>query len=163
MYYDGFDASSYLEHYGVKGMKWGIRKARLKSENAITNRNKSKKQLDKRNKKYGSADYSRDVSIYGRGGAERINKRLNKGKTLDQARRREAATQIATGLGLSAAFYSTAFMVGAYLSSPAVRMSVKQVKNSYANEKAKKAAAKAILKIGAGSVVNLKKSMYSVV
>lgn len=25
MYY-GFDASSYLEHYGVKGMKWGVRK-----------------------------------------------------------------------------------------------------------------------------------------
>lgn len=26
MRYYGFDASSYLEHYGVKGMKWGIRK-----------------------------------------------------------------------------------------------------------------------------------------
>lgn len=23
----GFDASSYLEHYGVKGMKWGIRRS----------------------------------------------------------------------------------------------------------------------------------------
>lgn len=28
MYYDGFDASLYLEHYGVKGMKWGIKKAK---------------------------------------------------------------------------------------------------------------------------------------
>lgn len=162
MYYDGFDASSYLEHYGVKGMKWGIRKASLKVGNAIANRNKPKKQLDKRNKNYGSTNYSRDMALYGRGGAERINKRLNKGQTLKQARRREFATQVGIGLSAAAIYYAS-YMAADYLSSPAARMAIKQAKSSYVNAKAQKAAAKAILKIGAGSVVNLKKSMYSVV
>lgn len=43
--YQGFDASSYIEHYGVLGMKWGVRKDPQRAYS------KSMRKLDKLDKK----------------------------------------------------------------------------------------------------------------
>ena len=57
----------YLEHYGVKGMKWGRRK----------------------NENYSSDQRARDSQIYGNRGVKRINKNMNKGESVSTARSRE--------------------------------------------------------------------------
>lgn len=54
----------YLEHFGVKGMKWG----------------------KNRNPGYSNDQVKRDVQIYGNRGASRINKALNRGEQISTAR-----------------------------------------------------------------------------
>lgn len=75
--------SDALVHYGVKGMKWGVRKAN-------PDYNPSQRAYDKKN--------------YGRGGVRRINKRMNRGSDLQKARVQErtfrARRNTAIGLGL---------------------------------------------------------------
>ena len=58
----------YLYHFGVKGMKWGVRKT---------------------NKKYTSSRQKQDERLYGKQATKRVNKRLNKGETLVSARHSE--------------------------------------------------------------------------
>ena len=60
----------YLIHYGVKGMKWGVRKD---------------------NPNYSAEQRKRDKSVYGRGGVRRINRSMNKGHSISSARSREAS------------------------------------------------------------------------
>lgn len=60
---------SYLKHFGVKGMKWGVRHD---------------------NPNYSSEQRSRDKAVYGRGAVRRINRRMNKGESISAARSREA-------------------------------------------------------------------------
>lgn len=55
----------FLEHVGVKGMKWGVRK---------------------RNPDYSNNQQKRDRQIYGKGGSRRINKNMNKGDSISVAR-----------------------------------------------------------------------------
>ncbi len=62
--------SEYLQHYGVKGMKWGVRK--------------------KRNPNYTEKQRQRDRQFYGRGGERRINSKLNKGYGIQSARNYES-------------------------------------------------------------------------
>ncbi|AVD99431.1 hypothetical protein SEA_BING_9 [Streptomyces phage Bing] len=64
---------SELVHYGVKGMKWGVRKARDDSPNA--GYTKGQRQIDKRD--------------FGKRGVKRINRRMNKGQTRTRARKAE--------------------------------------------------------------------------
>jgi hypothetical protein len=66
-----------LKHYGVKGMRWGQRKAHLNSTN------------------YGSRDRVRDTSMYGTRGTKRIESHVEGGKTIKQARRKEFRRQTA--------------------------------------------------------------------
>lgn len=54
-----------LEHVGVKGMKWGVRK---------------------KNPNYTNNQIKRDRQIYGKRGSNRINKALNKGDSISVAR-----------------------------------------------------------------------------
>jgi hypothetical protein len=62
-----------LQHYGVKGMKWGVRR----NHNAV-------------NKDYSDKQRKHDRAFYGKGGEKRINKRLNEGHGLRGARHYEA-------------------------------------------------------------------------
>ena len=62
--------SDYLAHYGVKGMKWGTRKA-------------------SRNSGYSSKQRKEDRSLYGAGGERRINRSMNRGHNIKSARSKE--------------------------------------------------------------------------
>ena len=61
-----------LQHYGVKGMKWGVRH-------------------DTQNSNYSSEQRARDKAVYGRGGVKRINRSMNKGLGISGARSKEAS------------------------------------------------------------------------
>lgn len=64
--------SDELYHFGVKGMKWGVRKKRDKP---------SKAQLNKPNADYTSRQRITDRASYGKKGVKRINRRMNKGQS----------------------------------------------------------------------------------
>ena len=58
-------------HYGVKGMKWGVRK-------------------EPQNSSYSEKQRKRDLEVYGRGGVKRINRSMNEGSSISGARSKEA-------------------------------------------------------------------------
>jgi hypothetical protein len=79
-----------LKHYGVKGMRWGKRKAHLRSTD------------------YGSRDRLRDTSMYGTRGTKRIEENVKSGTSIKKARRKEFRRQ--TGqVALGAAAIVTLF------------------------------------------------------
>lgn len=65
--------STELYHYGVKGMKWGVRRDR-----------------NRVNKSYTAKQRKQDRAFYGKGGEKRINRKLNEGHGLRGARHYEA-------------------------------------------------------------------------
>ena len=64
--------SDELYHFGVKGMKWGVRKKRDKP---------GKAQLNKPNADYTSRQRITDRASYGKKSVKRINRRMNKGQS----------------------------------------------------------------------------------
>ena len=66
--------SDSLEHHGVKGMKWGVRKDRGRN---------------RQNPNYSSNQRKRDTAVYGKRGAKRINRNMNKGDQVSTARASE--------------------------------------------------------------------------
>lgn len=71
-YYAIVYSGNELSHYGVPGMKWGVRKEGW-------------------NKGYSEDQRKRDLKIYGRGGVRRINKSMNKyGDSISGARSTES-------------------------------------------------------------------------
>jgi hypothetical protein len=73
-----------LVHYGIKGMKWGVRRA----------------EMNKPNPGYSSSARKRDAFVHPAGAVKRINKRMNKGADLKTARKKEVrrTTAIVGGL-----------------------------------------------------------------
>jgi hypothetical protein len=65
-----------LYHWGVKGMKWGVRKDRKDTSSV--------------NKDYTDKQRKRDRAFYGAGGEKRINKKLNEGHGIQGARHYES-------------------------------------------------------------------------
>lgn len=68
-----------LYHYGVKGMKWGVRKKR-----------------NARNPNYSDKQVRRDRQVYGKRGSRRINRDMNKGDNLSLARGSEKTRRDST-------------------------------------------------------------------
>lgn len=83
-----------LYHHGVKGMKWGVRRAQRKAARA--ERRAAKKEL---NRQIDSKVRKEDVAVYGRARARRIAKRqITKGMSHKQAERREVGRGLAESL-----------------------------------------------------------------
>lgn len=96
-----------IVHYGVKGMKWGVRKAEYKSMGRAERRAQRKKYdraMRKTNKSYTTSQRVRDMMLYGNGGVERINYGMNQGFTRKQAQRKELKRNVAVGLGTAAVY-----------------------------------------------------------
>ena len=68
-----------ITHYGVKGMKWGVRRSEAQLDKAANRRNA-------RNPDYTDNQRKRDTQTYGRRGAKRINRSMNKGDSISVAR-----------------------------------------------------------------------------
>lgn len=88
--------NDFLQHYGVKGMRWGKRKAAPRAEG------------------YSERDQRIDVNTHGRGGSKRINKSIEKGESLKTARnietaRRKQRRQNAIALTLTGAYALSVF------------------------------------------------------
>ena len=85
-YYD--DDQPELYHFGVKGMKWGVRRAERKARRA---------ELKKQNANYDKWQRLADRAVYGKGGVRRINKRMNKGQSHFKAQVTESGQRVAKG------------------------------------------------------------------
>lgn len=82
------DDADFLEHFGVKGMKWGVSKT-------------------PQNVDYSSGSRKYDRAMYGRSYTKNVNKNMNKGQGLKDARKtagkrevKKAMTRVGIGLGL---------------------------------------------------------------
>ena len=83
-YYD--DDQPELYHFGIKGMKWGVRRAERKAH---------KEELNKPNASYDKWQRLADRSVYGKGGVRRINRRMNKGQSHFKAQVNESVQRVA--------------------------------------------------------------------
>lgn len=85
-----------LYHYGVKGMKWGIRRSTPRASN------------------YSERQRTRDRKLYGRGAERRINKRMLKGEGIQSARHNEVVRKkrIQSGKTIAASIATSALVLG---------------------------------------------------
>lgn len=74
-----------LAHYGVKGMKWGVRRDHDDSPNA----------------RYSEKARANDKSGFGSRGVKRINRRMNSGDSYNKAMSKELGRQLATTAAIS--------------------------------------------------------------
>lgn len=81
---------SEIYHYGIKGMRWGIRRYQ-KEDGTLTSDGK---------KRYSPT--RTDEMLYGKKGAQRIADRRNKGDSRKTAVRKEFGRQVATGFAVTA-------------------------------------------------------------
>lgn len=85
-----------LYHYGIKGMKWGIRRSTPRASN------------------YSERQRTRDRKLYGRGAERRINKRMLKGEGIQSARHNEVVRKkrIQSGKTIAASIATSALVLG---------------------------------------------------
>ena len=127
------DTDDFLEHYGVKGMKWGVRKAAdgLSSAGRTVNagvrdavqRSKEMREVTKAERKANSeaaaeAGYSRrmrnqDLSDIGKRGVYRVEKHIANGEKVNVARFKEYMASTARGLAIGTAILATPIAIGA--------------------------------------------------
>lgn len=104
--------SDLIEHHGVKGMHWGVRKERRAAEIRARNEHYRKNLKVK--------DLSNAYTAYGKGGVKRISKNVDKGYSLSESKalenqRRERNKKIAKAAktaGIAAASLGAGYAVG---------------------------------------------------
>lgn len=97
--------SDALVHYGVKGMHWGVRK------NTPTHAD------------YTTKHQKVDRTKFGKGGVKRINRRMNKGATLHQARQGERRFRATTRtLAVTAALFAPEIHRGSQLAGAVIKL-----------------------------------------
>lgn len=75
---------NYLQHYGILGQKWGVRRYENK-DGTLTEAGKRRY-----NENYSEEQRLRDKRVYGNGGVRRINKNMNRGYGIQASRSEEA-------------------------------------------------------------------------
>lgn len=112
--------SNYLIHYGILGQKWGVR--RFENEDgSLTAAGKER---------YSSDQYRRDRAVYGKSGANRIQKNVDKGDSVSGARSKEASrinstrARARTAGQVGRTVGSVAGAIGGYYASKAVRQAL---------------------------------------
>ena len=90
-----------LYHFGIKGMKWGIRRYQNK-DGSLTAAGKSR---------YSSEQRRKDETYYGEKGVKRIEERMSKGDSHKVAAAKEFARQVGTGAAFSAAVVSAGYII----------------------------------------------------
>jgi hypothetical protein len=83
-----------LAHFGVKGMKWGVRKA----------------VDDTPNPTFTSRMRANDQKTFGKRGVRRINRRLNEGLTRDEAHQKEQDRRNWIRLGVAGSLFAAALL-----------------------------------------------------
>jgi len=78
------DYSNYLQHHGILGMKWGIRRYQ-NADGSLTSAGKRRY-----NENYNPDQIRRDIAVYGKRGAKRISKDMDRGIPISGARSLEA-------------------------------------------------------------------------
>ena len=127
------DLDDFLAHYGVKGMKWGVRKAASGVASAgssvsagvkdAVQRTKEKREVKKAERKanfekaleagYHPRTRKKDLEDVGRRGVRRIEKRIANGERIGTARFKEHAASTARGFAVGTAILATPIAIGA--------------------------------------------------
>lgn len=126
------DVDNFLAHYGVKGMRWGVRKAASGIASATTSatagvkdavqRSKEKRAVTKAERKanfeaardagYTSKMRNQDLDDIGIRGTRRIEKRIAGGERIGTARFKETAASTARGFAIGTAILATPIAIG---------------------------------------------------
>ena len=168
MYYN-----DYLAHYGVKGMKWGVRRKRQRADrNRWKSMSKSERAAnrDSLNPRYKKLDREIDTDLYGERGVQRINRRMNKGQSHLRATTTEAARQTALGMGVGIGVIAVAnpqlIKAGASFVNNKAKSKAWDFANDLNTKRAARRAKELIPKLvsdnSMNNVIKLKKNQYKV-
>ena len=138
----------YLMHHGILGMHWGVRRYQ-NQDGSLTDAGKVR---------YSSDQRRRDERVYGRGGAKRIERRIEKGDSISGARsaesdriystrrRAQVAGQIGSTIG------SIGGAIGGLVGSKAVNNLLTQYGGDIFQDPSVKLAVSSAVSIGASAV-----------